>query len=335
MGISVFKMSVCGIIVSALSGAANASVVLMHAGGGETDFGANYIDPGYGNLQNSSLHLAIASAQPGDIVEIRDNLAWQHGRNNGYHINTPNITVRAGAGFTPSIRSTSAGTNSLFYVNAPGFTLKGLTLEQTAQSTFGTYAVQLSNGVYVPSQWVLPGTNTYLAQGLTIDGVTMNNLRGALDAGSGLLDGFTFTNNNVLNARYGLGKNGLNFGAGLSTISGNTFTNTASGLPGAPDGGASSSLNDFSIWIESLAGDLSITNNVFNIPDNDYAIYSSVVAPWDLTLSGNAFVGANGGNGAELNLSPLGGGYSIGLIPAPGAGALAAIGLVIASRRRR
>jgi len=304
---------------------ASADIILIHDGS-ETNFGSDLGFLDFGNSQDSSLHLALAAAQTGDTVEIRDNIAWQHVRNNGYRMNTAGVTLRGGDGFSPSIVSSHTGTNSFFYVNAPDITIENIILDNSS-SKYGNYAIQASDKI--------GATNTYTAQNLTINNMEFRGMRGAMNSGSGELDNFTFTNNIVDDTRYGLGKSGLNYGAGLSTIEGNTFIHSASGDAGAPDSSPLSS-NDRAIWIESLVGDLSILNNIFTDYDGHYAVFSDVVSPAEITLSGNSFGSGIGGTGALLDLVPLpGGGHAVGLIPTPGAMALLPIAGVFAVRRRR
>ena len=320
--ISVF---VCTITLGVLAGVAAADVVLIH-NGVETNYGADLGFLDFGNAQDSSLHLALGAAQTGDTVEIRDNMAWQHVRNNGYRMNTAGVTLRGGDGFAPSIVSSHTGTNAFFYVNAADITIENLLLDNSS-ANYGNYAFQAADKI--------GGTNTYTAQNLTINNVEFQGMRGALNAGSGELDNFTFTNNLINDTRYGLGKAGLNFGAGLSTISGNIFNHTASGDAGAPDS-SGLSYNDRAIWIESLIGALSITDNTFADFDGHYAIFSDVVTPDEITLLDNLFGSGVGGNGAYLDLVPLaGGGFAVGLVPAPGALALLGLGGLVGTRRRR
>jgi MYXO-CTERM domain-containing protein len=298
---------------------ASASVVLMHAGGGETDFGSYKGFMDYGNFQDSAIHLAIAAAQSGDIVEIRNNDVWTHRNNNGYRINTDNITVRGGAGFNPVLRSTSAGTNALFFVNANGFTVQNLTFDNTP-ALHGLHFMELTNGINQPSQWL------QTVDGLTIADVTMLGGRSAMrfGVGSRTMTNFTMVNNTMTNLRFGLGSIGVGFGGGTNVISGNNFD--AVGLATA---------GDAALWFGQIAGMLEITNNTFRNFDGHYAIYGNQWPVGDLVISGNDFGTGIGGTGAPWNDFALdGGGHAVGFVPAPGAVALLWIGL-FGSRRRR
>ncbi|MBI1303812.1 MAG: hypothetical protein GC172_08490 [Phycisphaera sp.] len=297
-----------------------AGVVLMHAGGGETDFGSYKGFLNYGNFQDSALHLAIAAAQPGDIVEIRDNDTWTHINNNGYRINTDNITVRGGAGYNPVLRSTSAGTNALFFVNANGFTVQNLTFDNTP-ALHGLHFMELTNGINQPSQWL------QTVDGLTIADVTMLGGRSAMrfGVGSRTMTNFTMVNNTMTNLRFGLGSIGVGFGGGTNVISGNTFD--AVGLAAA---------GDAALWFGQIAGMLEITNNTFRNFDGHYAIYGNQWPVGDLVIGGNDFGTGIGGTGAPWNDFALaGGGHAVGFVPAPGAVALIGLlGLTPRSRRR-
>ena len=195
-----------------VAASAQANVVLMRAGGGETDFGSYKGFLGWGNPQDSALHLAIAAAQPGDIVEIRDNDVWTHINNNGYRINTNNITVRGAAGYNPILRSTSAGTNALFYVNANGFTVQNVTFDNTP-ALHGLHFMELTNGIFQPSQWL------QTVDGLTIADVTMIGARSAMRFGVGArtMTNFTMVDNTLTNLRHGLGAIGVGFGGGTAS----------------------------------------------------------------------------------------------------------------------
>lgn len=304
-----------------VAASAQANVVLIRAGGGETDFGSYKGFLGWGNPQDSAIHLAIAAAQSGDIVEIRDNDVWTHFNNNGYRINTNNITVRGATGYNPVLRSTSAGTNALFYVNANGFTVRNLTFDNTP-ATGGTNFMELTNGVYQPSQWL------QTIDGLTIADVTMLGARSAMRFGAGprTMTNFTMVDNTMTNLRYGLGSIGVGFGGGTNLISGNTFD--AVGLVASTDA---------ALWFGQIAGSLEISNNTFRNYDGHYAVYGNQWPVGSLAIAGNDFGTGVGGTGADWNDFALnGGGHAVGFVPAPGAVALLGLaGFVRGSRRRR
>lgn len=303
-----------------VAASAQANVVLMHAGGGETDFGSHKGFLGWGNPQDSAIHLAIAAAQPGDIVEIRDNDVWTHINNNGYRINTNNITVRGAAGYNPILRSTSAGTNALFFVNANGFTVRNVTFDNTP-ALHGLHFMELTNGIYQPSQWL------QTVDGLTIADVTMIGARSAMRFGVGArtMTNFTMVDNTMTNLRYGLGSIGVGFSGGTNLISGNTFDTV--GLAAA---------NDAALWFGQIAGSLEISNNTFRNYNGHYAVYGNQWPVGSLAIAGNDFGTGVGGTGADWNDFALdGGGYAVGFVPAPGAVALFGLaGLAGRSRRR-
>lgn len=304
-----------------LAPVAAANIVLMHAGGGETDFGSYKGFLSYGNFQDSAIHLAIAAAQPGDIVEIRDNDTWNHINNNGYRINTDNITVRGGAGYSPILRSTSGGTNALFYVNANGFTVRNVTFDNTP-TLHGLHFMQLSSAFNQPSQWL------QTIDGLTIADVTMIGARSAMRFGVSPrnMTNFTMVNNTMTNLRYGLGSIGVSFGGGTNVIAGNTFDTVGLVDP-----------VDAALWFGQIAGSLEISGNTFRNYNGHYAIYGNQWPVGNLTIAGNDFGTGIGGTGADWNGIALdGGGHAVGFVPGPGALALFGLaGIVRRPRRRR
>jgi hypothetical protein len=268
----------------------------------ETDFGDDHSTGQQDPV--TSIHLALAAAQPGDIVEIRDTQPYILTNNHGLRMNTANVTLRGQEGLAARIVFQAYGTNAFIYMNAPGLRFENLILDNSAL-LYGNYAFQAADK--------LPDNTTYTCQGVTITGCTMLGVRGAINAGSGRIDELTFTHNFVLGGtRYGLGKSGLNFGQGEHRIAGNTFEGNGNGGIGAPDWATRPA--EPVIDVESLHGPLRVEDNIFLDHDGQYAVFvrcENAFAP--VEFSGNQFLSPVGNQGAERDLFPVpGGGWAVG-----------------------
>ncbi len=296
----IFSPASALILCLAINSHALAGVILIKNGGLETNFGNDHT-----NSQldaTNAIHLALASAESGDIIEIRDDTPYILTNNHGYAFDTPNVTLRGGSGFNPTIQFNASGTNAFFYVNASGIAIQNLTLFNDPE--YGNYGV-----LFGSKTWGDPTKNAdgdYFASQLTIDNVQFIDTLGAIISGSGNVVDLTFSNNTVNNTQYGLGKSGINF-SGTNLITDNTFIDMGAGKPEA------------GIQIDQNLGSVSFINNSFTGNEGEYAIFSDVVSLTDpeLYLSANSFNSDNGGTGAQLDTAPLGTGYAVGLAEAP------------------
>jgi len=312
------------IVLVLLSSNVLAGVILIKNGGSEIDFGNDHTTSQLD--ASNAIHLALASAESGDIIEIRDDTPYILTNNHGYAFDTPNVTLRGGSGFNPTIQFNASGTNAFFYVNASEIAIQNLILFNDPE--YGNYGV-----LFGSKTWGDPTKNTdgdYFASQLTIDNVEFIDTRGAIIAGSGNVVDLTFSNNTVNNTQYGLGKSGINF-SGTNLITDNTFIDMGVGKPEA------------GIQIDQNLGTISFINNSFSGNDGEYAIFSDVVSLTEpeLSLSGNAFNADIGGTGAQLDIISLNTGYAVGLalngvsIPEPtGAMLLMIGGLMLLTQRK-
>jgi hypothetical protein len=274
--------------------------------------GSTWIDYGddhtNGQLDvTNAIHFALAAAQPGDTVEIRDSDPYILTNNHGYVMNTPGVTLRGQVGVTATIRFDGAGTNAFFYVNAADIRFENFTLDNH-DLLYGNYAFQAAGKL---------GDNvTYTCQNMTITGCTFLGVRGAVNSGSGRLDGFTFTHNTIGGGgtRYGLGKSGINLGVGDHLIGSNYFEHSGNGDVGAPDHNPENPAPpEPVIDVESLYGTLQVQENTFVDHDGQYAVHVRCDQAFGtVTFQDNVFLSPIGNQGAEMDLFPVSVGFAVG-----------------------
>ncbi len=201
---------------------------------------------------------AYNAASDNDIIEITDSATY----NESLTLAKSGLTIRAGAGQTPTVRGNSGFQNSLFYVTGNGTTIEGLRLDGIDQS--GNVVQTLVNSsLHIRDNTIFNGstglfsvitsgdTNSFTVTGNTLfdngDDMRMHDTKGGLVSGNtaysqngvGLaLSGSDASNMTVLNNTiYANGieadlsqRHGINIGGDNNTVSGNTLYGNTWGI---------------------------------------------------------------------------------------------------------
>jgi len=167
---------------------------------------------------------AYNAANNNDIIEIADSAIY----NESLTLNKSGLTIRAGAGQTPTVRGNSQFQGSLFFVLANDTTIEGLNLDGIDQTgsvvlTSATSSVHVRNNTIfngstgISSAFAVGNTTDFTITGNTLfdngDGIRVN------DASGGLVSGNTSTSQNGVGIAVGPGAS--NIIVQNNTISGN------------------------------------------------------------------------------------------------------------------
>ncbi len=201
---------------------------------------------------------AYNAASDNDIIEITDNAIY----NESLTLAKSGLTIRAGAGQTPTVRGNSGFQDSLFYVTGNGTTIEGLRLDGIDQSG-NVIQTLVNSSLHIRDNTIFNGstglfsvitsgdTNSFTVTGNTLfdngDDMRLHDTQGGLVSGNtaysqngvGIaLSGADGSNMTVLNNTiYANGieadlsqRHGINIGGDNNTVSGNTLYGNTWGI---------------------------------------------------------------------------------------------------------